>query len=163
VPLAAGVHAVVDASDFGLISGHCWSLDPKGRYAVAYTELADASRCIRMHRLIMQPRSDQVVDHINGDGLDNRRANLRVCSQAENCRNRRKFGGWTSRYKGVSLAKGRKKPWRAQIRHGQKVRCLGYFASEEEAARVYDAVATKMFGEYARLNQNQAVAGMRNH
>jgi hypothetical protein len=106
VPLAAGVHAVVDASDLALVGRHGWSLDPTSRYAVAYIDPRDSRRCIRMHRLITEARSDQVVDHINGDGLDNRRENLRVCTQAENCRNRRKFGGWTSRYKGVSLARG---------------------------------------------------------
>jgi hypothetical protein len=151
VPLAAGVHALVDASDLALVEQFGWSLDSTSRYAVAYFDPLDHARCLRMHRLIMQPRPDQVVDHINGDGLDNRRANLRICTQAENARNRRKGTG-TSRYKGVSLAKGRTKPWRAQIRVGDQVRNLGYFADEGEAARAYDAAASQLFGDFARLN-----------
>jgi hypothetical protein len=151
VPLAAGVHALVDANDLPLVEPFGWSLDPTRRYAVAYLDALDRARCVRMHRLIMQARPDQVVDHINGNGLDNRRANLRLCTQAENTRNRRKGAG-TSRYKGVSLAKGRTKPWRAQIRHGEKVRCLGYFGDEAEAARAYDAAARATFGAFARMN-----------
>lgn len=152
VPLAVGIHALVDASDLPLVEQFGWSLDPTSRYAVAYLDPLNPRRCVRMHRLIMQARSDQVVDHINGDGLDNRRTNLRVCTQAENSRNRRKFGGWTSRYKGVSLARGRRTPWRAQIRQGGRVRCLGYFSTEEDAATAYDAAAKEAFGQFARLN-----------
>jgi HNH endonuclease len=160
VPLVAGVQAVVDASDFPLISQYVWSLDPQRRYAVAYLDPRDWTKCVRMHRLIMDARAGEVVDHINGDGLDNRRSNLRVCLQAENSRNRRKGEGFSSRFKGVSLVKGRReKPWRAQIRHGEKVRCLGYFSLEEEASRAYDEAAIALFGAFARVNAHKPAIG----
>lgn len=153
MPLVGGVQAVVDASDFPLVGQYAWSLDHQRRYAVAYLDPRDGTKCVRMHRFIMDARAGEVVDHINGDGLDNRRANLRVCSQAENSRNRRKGDGFTSRFKGVSLVRGRRgKPWRAQIRQGEKVRCLGYFDTEEGAARAYDQAAALAFGTFGRLN-----------
>lgn len=98
----------------------------------------------------------QLVDHINGDGLDNRRANLRVCSRRDNNCNASKAPGKSSRYKGVSLSYGK---WRAAIRGGpvmpngwRKGIVLGYFSDEEDAARAYDAAAVRYFGEFARLN-----------
>jgi hypothetical protein len=155
IQLSGGLAAWVDDEDFDKVSGYIWSLEQRGptRYAVCYLDPSDLNRCLRMHRLIMAPQPNEVVDHIDGDGLNNQRANLRVCSQAQNTRNRRKLGGWTSRFKGVSLAKGRcEKCWRAQIRQADKVRNLGYFASESEAALAYDVAAQEAFGNFARLN-----------
>jgi hypothetical protein len=152
IELSGGGIAKVDDEDFDLVSQYFWHLDLNGGYAVSYLDPADPSRRLRMHRLIMDPQAHDVVDHIDGDRLNNQRVNLRVCSQAENTRNRLKAGG-TSRFKGVSLTAGRKKkPWRAQIRSGDRVRCLGYFADEAEAARAYDAAAVKTFGAFGRLN-----------
>jgi hypothetical protein len=155
VPLAAGVQAVVDASDFGLISGHGWSLDPRGRYAVAYSDLCDLSRRVWMHRLIMNPLPHEVVDHIDGDGLNNQRSNLRICSRAENGRNRRKQrtrAATASRFKGVSWDITNKK-WRARIVVGGKQRSLGNFKSEVDAAKAYDVAAKKHFALFACTNE----------
>jgi hypothetical protein len=90
-----------------------------------------------------------VVDHINGDTLDNRRANLRVCTKSENNRNRRKLHPTTSRFKGVYK---NTKPWIALIECNGKQFVLGRFASEEEAALAYDKAAKEHFGSFARLN-----------
>jgi hypothetical protein len=149
----------VDASDLGLVSGHGWSLDPKGRYAVAYTDVCDLSRRLWMHRLIMEPQPHEVVDHIDGDGLNNQRSNLRVCSQAENGRNRRKQrtrAETASRFKGVSWDKTNQK-WRARIVLGGKQRSLGNFRCEEQAARAYDAAAREHFGGFACTNDDLAL------
>lgn len=90
-----------------------------------------------------------VIDHINGNGLDNRRCNLRICTQAENVRNNRGRMGMTSQYKGVSKWEGQ---WIATITsHGKQVR-IGQFATEHEAALAYDAAARELHGEYAHLN-----------
>lgn len=106
---------------------------------------------LRLHRLIMNPPKGMMIDHINGDGLDNRRENLRVCTNAENQRNARLSSRNKSGYKGVSWNK-RDKKWRSQIQHERKVRHIGYFDCPKEAARAWDAVAKELFGEYANLN-----------
>jgi hypothetical protein len=105
-----------------------------------------------MHREIMGAAEGQVVDHINHDGLDNRRCNLRVCSHAENVRNQRGQRGRSSGYKGVSRDR-RLGKWRAQIWHNGKHTYLGLFESEAAAARAYNAKARDLFGAFAYLNE----------
>jgi len=101
-----------------------------------------------MHRLILNAQPNQQVDHINGDGLDNRRVNLRLCTHSQNCANRSKSLSLTSsRYKGVSRCADCNR-WRDSF----KARLLGLFTSEEDAARAYDTVARETWGEFARLN-----------
>lgn len=103
-----------------------------------------------LHRLIIE--TDRVIDHINGDGLDNRRANLRPCLRRENVLNSAKTGlPTTSRYKGVCwLSRTRK--WQAYIKVNRKQRSLGYFDNEVDAALAYNAAARIEFGEFAWLN-----------
>jgi hypothetical protein len=100
-----------------------------------------------MHHFLTEwPR----VDHANGDGLDNRRANLRPASQLLNARNLRKRQGTSSRFKGVCrLPDGR---WQANIRINGHSRHLGWFVDEEAAAGAYDNAARELFGEFAAVN-----------
>lgn len=91
------------------------------------------------------------VDHINGDGLDCRRGNLRLCTSQGNNQNRRKTKAYTSRFKGVSLDRSRNQ-WRATIKLNRKLKYLGRFESQRAAAHAYDIAAIKLFGEFARLN-----------
>jgi AP2 domain/HNH endonuclease len=91
------------------------------------------------------------VDHINGNGLDNRRTNLRPATSAENARNRRSQRGSSSPYKGVSWIRSRRN-WRANLRVGDRLIHLGSYTDPADAARAYDAAALKYFGEFARLN-----------
>jgi hypothetical protein len=95
------------------------------------------------------------IDHVNRNTLDNQRANLRAASRSQNGANSKKrvFRGQiaTSIYKGVSWYK-RQKKWIASIREDDKLRFLGYYSSEEDAARAYDTAATRIHGEFARLN-----------
>ena len=92
------------------------------------------------------------VDHINGDGLDNRRINLRICTPSQNSANKRKGNGtYSSKYKGVSWAKDRSK-WDAYIRVNRVLRKLGGFVNEDDAARAYNEAALKAFGGFANLN-----------
>ena len=105
-----------------------------------------------MHREIMEAKRGIIVDHINRNGLDNRKENLRFVSRSQNAMNSEREGyPYTSKYRGVCLGKRRKK-WRAYICVGLKQKYLGYFYSEEEAAKAYDAAAKKYRGEYAFLN-----------
>ncbi len=104
-----------------------------------------------LHRVIMSPRPGSVVDHISGDGLDNRRRNLRVCSQAQNSANRRAAIYGTSAYRGVFWREDAGK-WAASISVAGRSYHLGFFETEEEAARAWDIEALKHRGEYAVLN-----------
>lgn len=136
---------LVDEADFGFLSQRHWNVDAKG-YARCYA----AGRYVKMHRLLLDPPPDLVVDHINGNTVDNRRQNLRACTCAENLRNAAPRVG-SSRFKGVSRKK-RRRQWYARIREGGKVRHLGAFELEADAARAYDKAAIERFGEFARLN-----------
>ncbi len=104
-----------------------------------------------MHRVIMVPSAGLIVDHINQNGLDNRRANMRLCTQSENKRNRASRPGSSSQFLGVSRSK-RSTKWLATIRVGGQHIHLGYHADEADAARAYDAAALEYFGQFANPN-----------
>lgn len=111
---------------------------------------------VYMHRQIVGCPPDMEVDHINGDRLDNRRENLRVCSHQQNMVNWDNRRG-ASRYRGVSKDPERPGWWKVQImRSGRNMR-VGRYRSEEEAALAYDAAAIELFGEFAQLNFKEAV------
>jgi hypothetical protein len=115
-----------------------------------YARRHSKGESILMHREIMRPRPGMVVDHIDHNGVHNRQSNLRVCTSAENQRNRPGVGG-SSQYKGVSYDKEHKK-WEAGITLRGKRIHIGLFESEIEAARAYDRKALELFGEFAYLN-----------
>lgn len=149
VPLFGGFVARVDDSDFALVSSFRWRAK-KGHgtlYAVAHDYENGNDRTIRMHRLILG-LSGPAIDHRDGDGLNNQRHNLRVCTDSQNQYNKRR--SWSrSGYKGVFWDK-RKQKWWARI----GVRgFLGYFDDPREAALAYDAAAIRLFGEFAATNQ----------
>lgn len=116
---------------------------------------------IILHRFIMNCPKDMVVDHINGDGLDNRRENLRICTQSQNCANRHftTKSVQKHRFKGICyyeqprcIKDGNSKKWKARIGVSGRRIHLGWFSEPEEAARAYDKAAKKYFGEFANLN-----------
>jgi hypothetical protein len=100
-----------------------------------------------LHRLILEAQRGELVDHLNLNGLDNRRENLRLATKAQNSQNRLAYG--KSGYKGVTLDNGR---WRSQIFVGGKNLNLGRYKNRENAARAYDKAAVKFFGVQARIN-----------
>lgn len=104
---------------------------------------------VLMHREIMNPPKGMVVDHINGNGLDNRRCNLRICTPAENVRNRRKVACGRSRFIGVFP---RRDKWHAVVTHQRKTHFVGSFDDEVEAAKARDRLALELHGPFARLN-----------
>jgi len=113
------------------------------------------SVAIYLHRFIMDCPIGMEVDHINRDGLDNRRANLRICTREENGRNRRIGKNNTSGYHGVSYARTekRKKRWLVSIRAGNRKIHVGRFYTSLEAAYAYNKAAKKYHGEFASLNE----------
>ena len=149
IPLTRGYVATVDDADFERLAAKTWWTARRGR--TVYAICADGY----MHRIIMEPKPGQWTDHINHDGLDNRRENLRLCTSSQNHQNQRKTRG-TSRYKGVSLYRDGK--WRAKIKKDGKQHSLGHFVNEDDAAKAYDRAAREMFGEYAHTNFGTEVA-----
>lgn len=129
------------------LSKHRWRLH-KGKH----THYAVSTRGLMMHRLVIQATKGVLVDHINGDGLDNRRANLRLCSNAQNMMNARKIAGRSSRFKGVSWNKDRNQ-WYSTIEKGGKRTFLGGYREETRAAKQYDRAARLMFGRFAKTNE----------
>jgi len=104
---------------------------------------------IRMHRFILSAKAGDLVDHRDGDGLNNQKVNLRLATTAQNGRNQRRRADNRSGFKGVK-ANGSK--WMARIRANNQRIFIGNFSTKEDAARAYDAVARLLFGEFARLN-----------
>ena len=160
IPIVPGEFALVDEIDFDLVCQYKWraSKRPTNIYVMTtiYDSITTLSRGILMHRLILQAPLGTEIDHIDGNGLNNQRANLRYATRQQNNRNRKKHKCGSSQYKGVSLAAGSihtVKKWRATIYDtGRKKICLGTFETEIEAALAYDNRAKALFGAFARLN-----------
>jgi hypothetical protein len=155
LPLSKGQVAAVDAEDYEALSAHKWSAlwNPESQtfYAVRCESKDGKQRYIYMHREIAASSEYPMVDHRDGNGLNNRRYNLRPCCNSKNQRNRRLPSNSTTGYKGVSRMKGTDK-FRAYINENGKQIHLGIFTEAEAGARAYDAEAMRRFGEFARLN-----------
>ncbi|QGJ87600.1 HNH endonuclease [Gordonia phage Faith5x5] len=150
IPVAGGHVALVDESDRDLVSRYRWSALQTGKtvYAQRAIQRADGRWTTqKMHQLIT---GYALTDHRNGNGLDNRRANLREATQAQNMCNRRPSTG-ASGYKGVTWH-ARLNRWKGQITKAGRNHHLGYFQVAEDAARAYDDAARLMHGEFATLN-----------
>lgn len=155
IRLTQGKYALVDNLDYKYLCKSKWFAEYRNN-----TNSYIARRKIKinngkwknqlMHRVIMNAPKGIQVDHINHDTLDNRKANLRLCTQTQNSMNRL-TQSHSSKYKGVTWHKLAKK-WVARIRVNKLLIPLGYFKLEKDAADAYDKVAKKYFGNYAYTN-----------
>lgn len=135
--------ALVDPADADRLSRHTWMSANRG-YAVA---IINGERVL-MHRLILDAPKGVEVDHADGDGLNNQRYNLRICTRSENAKNRHSTCG-QSRFKGVWRDK---QAWRATIWVDRCKINLGSFTTQKKAARAYDNAARELHGAFACTN-----------
>lgn len=155
ISLTQGKFAIVDNNDFEWLSEWNWYFHKGYAYRskwIGGTRKKPKVTTFTMSREILQPGKNEQVDHINGNPLDNRRKNLRICLPANNAINRKLNSNNKSGHKGVNWSDKNKK-WEAQIQFHKKKMWLGYFITKEEAALAYNQAAIKYFGEFARLNK----------
>lgn len=162
IKLTKGKTALVDDEDFAEINKMKWhSVSPnKNNLFYAYSRIYKEGKSLAivcMHRHILGLKKGQkiVVDHIDGDGLNNQKNNLRFCTNKQNLVNRKtgKLAKTTSKYKGVfKNTSFNKYPWFSQIKVDERVIYLGSFQKEEDAARTFDKASIVAHGEFAKLN-----------
>lgn len=148
-----GHQVIVDIQDLHLFDGRAWRVRTysarKKPYLKWQTTNRGDKRTVSFHRLIMRPTDSEVVDHINGNSLDNRRSNLRLVDWTKNAWNRANPCNAKSRFNGVGWSGGR---WQVSIRDGKRQIYIGRFQSEIEAAYHYDLASLKYHGEFGRRN-----------
>lgn len=159
IPLTRGKFATVDEADFAELSRHTWYAftSKEHWYAARKAGRLDVDvpyrSVIFMHKQLLNTNS--LVDHKDGNGLNNVRANLRPATYSQNNCNRNSRIGSSSKFLGVIWDKSRSL-WQAKLTYQGVVRHLGRFSSEEEAAKVYDAAAKQLYGEFANPNFSES-------
>lgn len=151
--LPDGTPFLVDVSDFPKIFNYSWHLhkNKKGKIYVRGWEPLIRKK-VMLHRLLLNAEDpDLVVDHINGNTLDNRKSNLRIATVRQNSANCRRYKNNSSGYKGVSFDKSTNL-WKAYIGGAKSRKHLGSFLTKEDAAKAYNREASILYGEFARLN-----------
>lgn len=152
IPLTKGQSATVDDADFEWLAQWKWYAQSNGAGGFYAARREGRPRAlVYMHRLINATPDGFVTDHIDGNGLNNQRLNLRTASQLQNMMNRRGKKRGTSKFKGVTLSPGsnKTKVWAAGIRLNGKLKFLGRFATEEEAGAAYACAAKAHYGDFS--------------
>lgn len=159
VPLTQGYEAIIDADDAPLVSGRNWYADVRRRrdgtirnvYAMSGDWLDGKKSVLYIHRLILKPNGELDADHCDGNGLNNRKRNLRQATRSQNLQNISAHKDSASGVKGVYLCKGTGK-WRAEIRCGAKRYKLGRFYSVDDASAAYAEACNRLHGEFGRVS-----------
>jgi len=160
IELTHGYVALVDDEDFERININNFfvKICPHTNYACTGMYINKKSKHKFMHHLILNiknARENKIeVDHIDGNGLNNQKHNLRICNKSQNCMNQKLRKTSTTKYKGVSWHKAANK-FESHITINRKKKYLGLYNTDIEAAKVYDINAKELFGEYAYLNFKQ--------
>ena len=151
IPLTRGLVALVDDEDAEWLGQWRWTvlIQPGKKYVWRYFRQNERRVAVRMHRLILSPPAGMLVDHRNGNGLDNRRSNLRIATFSQNNQNMRMQSDNATGFKGISRRPSGK--FRARIAFEGKQIFLGNFPTPEEAHAVYREAAREYFGEFARF------------
>lgn len=155
IKLTKGKWAIVDDDDYNFLSKYKWFAQNHSRSdTIFYAKTTYIGKMVAMHRLLLGAKPDQFVDHINGNGLDNRKKNLRFCTKRQNSSNSKLSVRNTSGYKGVCFYKNTNK-WAARIGNSASKGNyhLGFFDSKEQAARAYNKEAKKRYGDFAYINK----------
>ena len=155
IQLTQGKVAIVDDEDYDYLMQWKWYVCNKRYkfYAVRNIPISNNKQTIiSMHRLIMKPDKGMVIDHLDGNPLNNQKNNLRICTHSDNMRNCKISIKNTSGYKGVSFLK-KKNTYKSAIKFNKKTIYLGLFTNPVDAARAYNAAALKYHGEFAHLNK----------
>ncbi len=152
-----GIFAIVDEEDYQTVARFRWYINPGG-YVFMHRLEAVGQLSSFMHRLILKPEKGRIVDHVDGNPLNNTRVNLRICNSHENMRNTRLRTNNVSGYKGVYQEKGL---WISQINKYGKTTRIGKHQTKEEAARAYDLKAIELYGDFARTNFSKEDYGLR--
>lgn len=156
IPLTQGQMTIIDEEDFQLAKQYKWHAHKQHNIYYAVTTIGQKPnrKAVRLHRLLSNCPERMVVDHIDGNGLNNCRDNLRICTNSENVKNRKIQINNTSGYKGVTWHK-REQKWRAQIQMNNKQIQLGSFDNPEDAYAAYCEAAEKYHGEFKNFGKNE--------
>lgn len=163
IELTRGMIAKVSPEDYDLVSGYKWHTAANGGGKIFYAARTKwfgdikKNRTYYMHREIIKASPLDEVDHINGDGLDNRRENIRIAKHRENLQNQRLQTGRSSKYKGVYLDPGNNRTWIVQIRDRGTQRTIKGIENEDIAGFIYDLLALDRFKDFAKFNLPEAI------
>jgi len=151
IPLTQGKFALVDDEDYDFLMQWKWSYSHGYAYRCPWDKEKGRQFYLSMHRLVAKTPEGMKTDHKNGNRLDNRKINLRICESHENSRNQGLSSRSKTGFKGVRF---RRNKWVAEMFFNKKHRHLGTFDNPVEAAKAYDVAARLFYGEFARTNFN---------
>lgn len=151
IQLNKGIISIIDDEDFEYLNQWKWYLLKSHTNYYAIRTSKPENKLIQLHRVVIKAKEGEFVDHINGNKLDNRKINLRICTKAQNSQNRKMSKFNKSGFNGVSWCIKNKK-WVSQISCENKKIHIGYYIDPKDAARAYNQAAQKYHGEFAKLN-----------